>query len=112
MRWPSADDCKRISDVWQRAYGSGVSAGESDNARSKLRQLQRKHALTETELAYVAECTQKEPTKSKISPTEVERPPNLLDMILFLLEDKRFHLGRNSRRPGLRRNRARRRLSR
>jgi hypothetical protein len=60
MNWPDDTTCKRICALWGLGYGS-TNVGESTNALAALGRLQAELGLSDVELAFIAEYTEKEP---------------------------------------------------
>src|SRR5262249_25953305 len=76
--------CKRIRDFWAVAHGN---VGDSSNAMTMLRRMQREFHFDDVELAYIAEYTDKNPKESHITPScGDKRPINLFEVILHLIE--------------------------
>ena len=91
MNWPDETICKRILNLWALAYGS-PHVGERANALAALKRLQAELGLSDVELAFIAEYTEKEPGARVDLGETSERPLNLLELLLLLLEASRIIL--------------------
>jgi hypothetical protein len=91
MNWPPDATCKRICALSALAYGS-TNVGESTNALAALKRLQAELGLSDVELAFIAEYTEKEPGARVDLGETSERPLNLLELLLLLLEASRIIL--------------------
>jgi hypothetical protein len=90
MNWPSDAACKRVRDVWTLAYGSS-NPGEAASAFVVLKRLQTDLGLSDIELAFIAEYTEKRP-QSRIDQSGLPELNNPLELILYLFDKKRIIL--------------------